>query len=217
MTVPESRILEPMAFKFCPAIPAIFLPWKLSENHYFPSHLTLVLFTVLDSCLVSPVVEEALKLIALKTVMGKRASKKSKIVTSADLGPTQFAPKKEHTLKSYVVVMTALSLGLKVADSVRRILLYTHANQKHKMFFALARSFFPGKLCATVTNVSLLSVLSYAALSCPALSYPILSCIILSFSVLSCTVLFCPALSCRAPSYSVLFCLWSMCRSTYSV
>ena len=207
MTVLESRILEPMAFKFCPAIPAIFLPWKLSENHYFPSHLTLVLFTVLDSCLVSPVVEEALKLIALKTVMGKRASKKSKIVTSADLGPTQFAPKKEHTLKSYVVVMTALSLGLKVADSVRRILLYTHANQKHKMFFALARSFFPGKLCATVTNVSLLSVMYKLTRNCSALS-----CL-----VLSCPALSCPSLSYPALSYSVLFCLWSMCRSTYSV
>jgi hypothetical protein len=138
------RILEPNAFKFCPDIPAIFLPWKLSEKHYFPGHLTLVLFTVLDSCLVSPVVEEALKLIALKAMMGRRAGKETKSISSADLGSADFAPRPEHTLKSYAVVMTAVSLGLKVADSVRRILLYTHANQKHKMFFALARSVFPG-------------------------------------------------------------------------
>jgi hypothetical protein len=144
------RILEPNAFKFCPDIPAIFLPWKLSENHYFPSHLTLVLFTVLDSCLVSPVVEEALKLIALKAMVGRRAVKKTNNIGGTDLGPAEFAPRAEHTLKSYVVVMTAVSLGLKVADSIRRILLYTHANQKHKMFFALARSVFPGKHYVTV-------------------------------------------------------------------
>lgn len=137
------RILEPAALKLCPAIPALLLPWKLSENHYFPNHLTLVLFTVLDSCLVSPVVEETLKLMSLKAMMRKRTSRKTKEI-KGDLGPVQIPPVSEHSLKSYVVVMTALSLGLKVADNIRRILLYTHANQKHKMFFAVARSFFPG-------------------------------------------------------------------------
>lgn len=154
----EFRILEPKAFKFCPGIPAIFLPWKLSENHYFPSHLTLVLFTVLDSCLVSPLIEEALKLSALKAMMKRRTVKKSKNISREDLGLAQIPPVPEHTVKSYVVVMTALSLGLKVADSIRRILLYTHANQKHKMFFALARSVFPGRQCATVSPTDICHV-----------------------------------------------------------
>jgi hypothetical protein len=150
------RLFDRQAYKNCPRIPAILLPWKLSENHYFPKHVTLVLFSVLDSCLFSPVVEESFKLFMLKTILPKKKDKKNvkKIGSKIHVGNmTENVPQevldsigtaKEHSLRSFMVVMTSVSIGLKVADNIKRIVLYTHANQKHRMFFAIARSFFPG-------------------------------------------------------------------------
>ena len=198
------RMLEPRAFLLCPRVPAIYLPWKLSANFYFPSHITLVLFSVLNSCLISPIIEETCKLLCLKwflrndqtrirknngiSKISKMNDKKNEIklenktdnnfdddtVTTnnnngnsrdddsnsennkitniitemkAENIPGQNILKEnrqEHSLRSYMTIMTAISIGIKVADNVRRILLYTHSNQKHKMFFSIARSFFPG-------------------------------------------------------------------------
>ena len=59
----------------------------------------------------------------------------------------------EHSLRSYMTIMTAVCLGIKVTDNTRRILLYTHSNQKHKMFFSIARSFFPGSSVHTFVNL----------------------------------------------------------------
>jgi hypothetical protein len=118
--------------------------------------VTLVLFSVLDSCLFSPLVEESFKLFMLKTILPKKKNKKNvkKIGGEIQIGNlTENVPQealdsignaKEHSLRSYMVVMISVSIGLKVADNVKRIVLYTHANQKHRMFFAIARSFFPG-------------------------------------------------------------------------
>jgi hypothetical protein len=52
--------------------------------------------------------------------------------------------------------MLAASLGLKVMDNTRRILLYAYPHQRHKSFFAVARSFFPvQELCGAMTALAL--------------------------------------------------------------
>ena len=118
--------------------------------------MTLVLFSVLDSCLLSPLVEESFKLFVLKMILSKKKNSRNlkKVRNKISVANmTENVPQealesignpKEHSLRSYMVVMISVSMGLKVADNIKRIVLYTHANQKHRMFFAIARSFFPG-------------------------------------------------------------------------
>ena len=113
--------------------------------------MTLVLFSVLDSCLFSPIVEEGFKLFILKILLRKKMkktiSKKATVLPTGNVAenvPHALKILEEHSLKSYMVVMISISIGMKVADNIRRIVLYSHANQKHRMFFAIARSFFPG-------------------------------------------------------------------------
>ena len=115
--------------------------------------MTLVLFSVLDSCLFSPIVEESFKLFSLKILLRKKTkkmiSKKATVLPAMNVAenvPQASNIIEEHSLKSYMVVMISISIGMKVADNIRRIVLYSHANQKHRMFFAIARSFFPGLL-----------------------------------------------------------------------
>ena len=86
---------------------------------------------------------------------GKKVKENNKITNENNIKKTKISNEhstpcfEEHSLRSYMTIMTAISLGIKVADSMRRVLLYTHSNQKHKMFFALARSFFPGTYVCT--------------------------------------------------------------------
>ena len=183
------RIFEPKVFGLCPKIPAIFLPWKLSENFYFPNHITLVLFSILNSCFVGPIVEESVKLFFFQSIIHKNRKntiiKKLKIDKEEEIknAPTEKENIKEvndknnkktkiltdnclekfseHSLRSYMTIMTAVCLGIKVTDNTRRILLYTHSNQKHKMFFSIARSFFPGSSVHTFVNLFIVSMIHY--------------------------------------------------------
>jgi hypothetical protein len=61
------RLFEPGVFKiFCPKIPAIFLPWQLSENSYFPNYTILILFSFMNTCIMSPIIEEGFKYFIFK-------------------------------------------------------------------------------------------------------------------------------------------------------
>ena len=52
--------------------------------------------------------------------------------------------------------MLAVSLGLKLADCIRRVCMYTKANDQYKTFYALCRGLFPiQELCGTVTALGL--------------------------------------------------------------
>lgn len=56
----------------------------------------------------------------------------------------------------YVTHMLAASLGLKLADNGRRILLYTKLNDENKGFYAICRGIFPiQELCGTMTALAL--------------------------------------------------------------
>lgn len=56
----------------------------------------------------------------------------------------------------YVTHMLAASLGLKLADAGRRILLYTKPTDENKGFYAVCRGVFPiHELCGTITALAL--------------------------------------------------------------
>jgi hypothetical protein len=181
------KIFEPDAFKLCPRVPALLLPWRLTSEGYFPSRVTLVLFSAINNCIMAPIVEELFKARILIQALKKNAStdrlngdmrkndansppiptspqsipmpdsnsqaativeNKADIVSadrssSALVQPLQqryldIVSRKWVTIRTYVIFMLAASLGLKVIDNTRRILLYTHPHQRHKSFFAVA-------------------------------------------------------------------------------
>lgn len=52
--------------------------------------------------------------------------------------------------------MLAVSLGIKLCDSTRRILMYTKDSDENKGFYALCRGIFPiQELCGTMTALAL--------------------------------------------------------------
>ena len=56
----------------------------------------------------------------------------------------------------YVTHMLAASVGLKLCDAVRRILMYTKPQHANKSFYALCRGIFPiHELCGTMTAIGL--------------------------------------------------------------
>eukprot|EP00593_Proboscia_inermis_P015499 CAMPEP_0171326514 /NCGR_PEP_ID=MMETSP0816-20121228/117505_1 /TAXON_ID=420281 /ORGANISM="Proboscia inermis, Strain CCAP1064/1" /LENGTH=286 /DNA_ID=CAMNT_0011826009 /DNA_START=35 /DNA_END=892 /DNA_ORIENTATION=+ len=59
-------------------------------------------------------------------------------------------------INSYISHMLAASIGLKLSDSIRRVLMYTKKNDDHKGFYALFRGIFPiHELCGTLTSLQL--------------------------------------------------------------
>ena len=59
------------------------------------------------------------------------------------------------TVRSHIIHMAAISLGLKVADNCRRILLYNAPTDRYKTFFAISRSVFPvQELCGILTALA---------------------------------------------------------------
>lgn len=60
------------------------------------------------------------------------------------------------TVNKYVAQMLATSIGLKIADVGRRILMYTKPQNEDKVFYALCRGIFPiHELCGTMTALAL--------------------------------------------------------------
>ena len=56
------------------------------------------------------------------------------------------------TVRTQIIHMLAISLGLKVADNYRRILLYNAPSDRYKAFFAIGRGIFPvQELCGILT------------------------------------------------------------------
>jgi hypothetical protein len=56
----------------------------------------------------------------------------------------------------YVSSMLAVSLGLKWADSIRRVCMYTKGHDEHKNMYALLRGLFPvQELCGCMTALGL--------------------------------------------------------------
>ena len=59
------------------------------------------------------------------------------------------------TVRTYIIHMLAISLGMKVADNYRRILIYNAPSDRYKMFFAISRGIFPvQELCGILTALA---------------------------------------------------------------
>jgi hypothetical protein len=162
-------LLEKRIFDLSPRIPLFILPWVLRENGYKPKRITLFAADFLTSCIASPVVEEFVKLKILlwtatlprnfnwrrKTVTDKHSQ-----VTKTELVPEQVQRRDGEVdivnANQHVTQMLAASLGLKMCDSIRRILLYTKPHHESKSFFSFCRGVFPiHELCGTITALGL--------------------------------------------------------------
>ena len=129
---------EPSIFSLTPSIPVIVLPWTLREHKYRPKRLTLFVADLVTTCAAAPIIEEYMKLKVVqlsarlpknyhfvknvdKTKKNKRRNKKKK------LQAIYRNPGEEDvtSINSYVSHFLMASIGLKLCDSVRRILMYT--------------------------------------------------------------------------------------------
>lgn len=146
------KLYEPDAFKLCPKVPSIYLPWVLTSHGYYPSRLTLVLCTFVTDLLVCPIIEEIYKLLILKYALRRLKAEKMNTLKELQIKDQAELPHADTiTIRTYLILMTSSTLGLKVADNIRRILCYGDPTQRHKMFFAIARGMFPvQELCSAM-------------------------------------------------------------------
>ncbi|CAB9513519.1 solute carrier family 26 [Seminavis robusta] len=160
-------IWEQDIFALLPKIPLLVLPWALRENKYRPKRITLLAADFLTSCVACPILEEYIKLKLLQwttrlpknyawttkktttTTKRKKGRKREKVIPPPG--------KKEVTnVNKYVTQMLAVSIGLKLADAGRRVLMYTKPQHADKSFYALCRGIFPiQELCGTMTALRL--------------------------------------------------------------
>ena len=157
---------EPNIFKLSPKVPILVLPWVLRENKYRPKRITLFLADFLSSCVASPIIEEYVKLKMLQlsvrlprnfqwctkvsTNSKNKKKRKRRVAEAANKNPGV------TNINSYVTHMLAVSLGIKLCDSFRRILMYTKASHPNKSFYAVLRGMFPiHELCGTMTALGL--------------------------------------------------------------
>jgi hypothetical protein len=59
-------VFDPSAFNLSPDIPPVLFPWLLSNQFYLPKRITLLLSTILDNCIVAPLIEEYFKYLLFK-------------------------------------------------------------------------------------------------------------------------------------------------------
>lgn len=160
------KIWEPDIFSLTSEVPTPILPWVLREKAYKPKRITLFAADFAASCVASPIIEEYLKLKICQWTCklprnfkpmkvqhkGKRKkSKKTTVQAVRDINAPQVT-----NVNCYVVQMLAASLGLKLFDITRRILMYTKKADEHKHFFAIARGIYPiHELCGTMTALLL--------------------------------------------------------------
>jgi len=87
-------------------------------------------------------------------VSAKQGKKKRKRVAEAIVrSPLE---RDSVSANQFVTQMLAASLGLKLFDAFRRILLYTKPYQDNKSFYAICRGIFPiHELCGTMTAIAL--------------------------------------------------------------
>jgi hypothetical protein len=156
---------EPEIFKLSPNIPSLVVPWVLRETGYMPKRITLFAADFLTTCVASPIVEEYVKLKILQWSVdlprnfrwvvktSNKRKKKRKLPEAVPRNPGDAAV---CNINSYVTQMLAASLGMKLCDAGRRILMYTKASQTNKSFYSLCRGIFPiHELCGTMTALAL--------------------------------------------------------------
>ena len=164
-------IWEPAAlFELTPRIPLPVLPWVLRGEGYHPKRITLFVVDLAVSCVAAPIVEELVKLKVVqwygrlpRNYYSSAASSSSSSVTTTATtaaavgGGAGGGGEGEVTdINTHITTMLACSLGLKLADSTRRICMYTKRHHEHKAFYAICRGAFPiQELCGCMTALQL--------------------------------------------------------------
>ena len=142
------KIWEPDIFSLTSEVPTPILPWVLREKAYKPKRITLFAADFASSCIAAPIIEEVLKLKIcqwtsklprnFKPVKVQKGKKKRSKKTIAQ--PVRDIDSPQVTnINCYIVQMLAASLGLKLFDITRRILMYTKKADEHKHFFAIGK------------------------------------------------------------------------------
>ena len=160
---------EPAIFQLTPTVPSIILPWVLRENKYRPKRITLFAADFVTSCLASPIIEEYMKFKLVQWSVrlprnfqwtksksinkkDKKGNKKKQKKPRREMVPRLPGEDEVTNINSYVTHMLAASLGLKLCDSVRRIMMYTKRKDSNKQFYAVLRGIFPvHELCGAMT------------------------------------------------------------------
>lgn len=166
-------IWEPSIFALTPDVPLIILPWTLREQNYRPKRITLFAADFAATCVAAPIIEEYMKMkivqistrlprnFVSKTIVKqessskkKRSKKRNKVVLEEIQLPSDQTP--VTNINSYFSHMLVASLGLKVCDTTRRILMYTKGGHEHKSFYAFFRGFYPvQELCGAMTALEM--------------------------------------------------------------
>jgi len=162
------------------------LPWVLREYKYRPKRITLLAADILTSCVACPIIEEFVKLRLLQWTMplsknfawvrkcSKHYHKKQKkkmiaepIKSIDETDESSAAPaNRRHgagsldgnvtNINPYIAGMLAVSLGIKWADAIRRVCMYTKAHDERKSVYAFLRGIFPvQELCGIMTALRL--------------------------------------------------------------
>lgn len=133
--------LEPQIFDgLCPEVPLTALPWTFRDYGYRLRPLSVFVSEFAVDCLGAPLVEEAVKLWI--------------VLRSGVLPPPTKG--KYTSVHTYLGYMVAASMGLKLADNLRRVCLYTGHSDHQKTFFAFARGVFPlHEICGALTAMQL--------------------------------------------------------------
>jgi hypothetical protein len=157
---------ERPVFDMTPHIPLVIVPWVLREHGYKPKRITLIVQDFVTSCLLCPILEEYTKLVLLqmtklpKNFQWRRAkhkrgyshNNKNRLVAEPILDQSE----EVINVNAYVSNMLAVTLGIKLADSIRRVCMYTKPQHSAKTFYAIFRGIFPVReLCGTATALAL--------------------------------------------------------------
>lgn len=157
---------ERPVFDLTPKIPVLIIPWVLRENGYKPKRITLIVQDFVASCLLSPIIEEYLKVVLLqmtrlpKNFKWKKASKHHHHKKKSSRQVAELIENSQGgevtNVNAYISNMLAVTLGIKLADSIRRVCMYTKPQNDAKTFYAIFRGVFPVReLCGTITALGL--------------------------------------------------------------
>ena len=156
---------EPDIFSLSPAVPVPILPWVLRENKYRPKRITLFAADFCTSCIACPIIEEYVKLKMLEWTVDlprnfrwkRKTSSRGRKRCVAEVVKRRPGESDVVNANRHVTGMLASSLGLKLCDAGRRILMYTKAvSNDNKSFYAMCRGIFPiHELCGTMTAIGL--------------------------------------------------------------
>ena len=167
-------IWEPSIFSLTPDVPLIVLPWTLRDHKYRPKRITLFAADFTTTCIAAPCIEEYVKFKVMQLStnlprnfrhrkLGKNElnRKKRRMKRRRKNYVIEEIPRKANedqvkNINSYVSHMLAASLGMKLADSVKRTMMYTKQGDVHQKFYATMRGFYPvHELCGTMTALEL--------------------------------------------------------------